>query len=42
MLVEFIQVQIHEFGVANPVGKHMVDGHQDFVNLISGNVYRDL
>ena len=31
MFVEFVEVEISQFVVADPVRKHVVDGHQDFV-----------
>jgi hypothetical protein len=31
MFVELFQVEIAQFVVADPVGKRVIDGHQDFV-----------
>lgn len=31
MLVDLVEVEIPRFVVADSVGKHMVDGHQDLV-----------
>ena len=31
MLVEFIQVKIAQFVVADLMGKHVIDGHQDLM-----------
>jgi hypothetical protein len=31
VLVELIQVKLPEFVVADLVGKHVIDGHQDFM-----------
>ena len=31
MFVEFVEVEIPQFVVTDPVGKHVVDGHQDLV-----------
>src|ERR1700756_1545341 len=31
MFVELVQVEIAQFVVADPMGKHVIDGHQDLV-----------
>ena len=37
MFVEFAEVKIPQFVVADSVGKHVVDGHQDLVGYCHGS-----
>src|ERR1700758_5408393 len=37
VFVEFVEVKIPQFVVADSVGKHVVDGHQDLVGYCHGS-----